>query len=227
MVLRLNISEPDLGESIVVETDPETKIITTINSAKSYWSLDGEYVMKRDGGRLDRRDSWSKIDIEDGDKLTLKKISDIKKMPKTLWKNRIENEIGGLKKSDPDIDAAWDEDEVKIRVQLKTSGPIKVGDDIGLSFKHEFEVRLGREYPYTAPKIKWNSDIFHPNIAPPEEGGRLRMGYIDRWDFSKNIVDLVHDIEKILMEPEIDNKIGESTCVEASKKYLDGNFPEN
>ncbi|MGM0509858.1 MAG: ubiquitin-conjugating enzyme E2 [Thermoplasmatota archaeon] len=227
MVLRLNISEPELGESIVVETDPETKVIKTINSAKSYWSLDGEYVMIRGGDKIDRRDSWSKIDIEDGDKLTLKKVSDIKKMPKRLWKNRIENEIDGLKNSDLDIDAAWDEDGVKIRVQLKTSGPIKVGDDIGLSFKHEFEVILGREYPYTAPEINWNSDIFHPNIAPPEEGGRLRIGYIDPWDFSKSIVDLVHYIEKILMEPEIDNKVDESTCVEASKKYLDGNFPEH
>ncbi len=226
MVLRLNISENEINESIVIDTDPEKKVVKTIKSAKSYWSLEGEYDLIKEGERIDRRSSWSETMIEDEDELILKKGSGIKKLPKRLWKNRIQNEIEALGNSNIDFEMDDDDDVVKISVKLRSPAPVKVGDDIGLSFKHDFEITLGNEYPYKAPKVSWNSDIYHPNISPPNEGGKLDIGYIDRWDFSDSVVDLVEEIEKILMEPGMDHKLDESTCVAASKKYLEGKFPE-
>lgn len=42
--------------------------------------------------------------------------------------------------------------------------------------RHQAEIYLHNEYPRRPPRILWLTDIFHPNILPPERNGGVCIG---------------------------------------------------
>ncbi|MFO0908796.1 MAG: ubiquitin-conjugating enzyme E2 [Isosphaeraceae bacterium] len=60
---------------------------------------------------------------------------------------------------------------------------------VGVSERHEVEIRLGASYPRTMPEIRWLTPIYHPNIS--EIGMVCLGGYGTHWVPSLNLDELV------------------------------------
>jgi len=45
-----------------------------------------------------------------------------------------------------------------------------------LTTQHQFEIYLHAQYPRIQPRLTWQSNIFHPNIMPPEKNGGVCIG---------------------------------------------------
>ena len=45
-----------------------------------------------------------------------------------------------------------------------------------ISTFHRLNIYLHRDYPRRPPRLIWLSDIFHPNILPPERNGGICIG---------------------------------------------------
>ena len=65
-----------------------------------------------------------------------------------------------------------------------------------------FEINLPEDYPYSPPKVKCLSDIYHPNIFNDE----ISIDIIDKWAISFNLLSIVTEIE-MLFEYVNDEKI--------------------
>jgi len=44
------------------------------------------------------------------------------------------------------------------------------------SNRHELELYLHKDYPRTPPQLTWLTNIFHPNILPPNKNGGVCIG---------------------------------------------------
>lgn len=53
-------------------------------------------------------------------------------------------------------------------VQLSCKGLAIWNNKIVISDSHAFEILLGDDFPYNAPKIAWMTPVLHPNIKPPD-----------------------------------------------------------
>jgi ubiquitin-protein ligase len=53
---------------------------------------------------------------------------------------------------------------------------IKGSNSPSISSRHELEIYLHKDYPRRPPALKWLTDIFHPNILPPQKNGGVCIG---------------------------------------------------
>ena len=88
--------------------------------------------------------------------------------------------------------------------------------------EHEFDVILGEDFPYERPKIRWKSEIFHPNIMSPSEGGGVCIADRDRWDFDSSLSDLILRIADLVKNPNPYNPLVSESCT-AAAEWLKGN----
>lgn len=44
------------------------------------------------------------------------------------------------------------------------------------SSRHQLEIYLHKDYPRLPPLLKWLTDIYHPNILPPQRNGGVCIG---------------------------------------------------
>lgn len=69
-------------------------------------------------------------------------------------------------------------------VQLRVKGLRWVGAGPVFTMNHQFRLELGTDYPRAAPHTHWLTDIFHPNINPPEVCHKGMWGaswFLVRW----------------------------------------------
>lgn len=70
-------------------------------------------------------------------------------------------------------------------------GPCLVPDDAGevvMGNRQEVELRLGMEYPRSAPQVRWITDIIHPNIF---SHGVCFGNFASQWTPNFHLVDMV------------------------------------
>lgn len=84
---------------------------------------------------------------------------------------------------------------------------------------HEFEVELTSEYPYQKPVVRWLTDIFHPNIMHPSEGGRVCTRLLDCWKFNSTLSGFISGIEGLLANPNPKCPQDSASCTKAAE-YL-------
>ncbi len=221
MVLRLEVVNEEEDERIDINVDPTADMSETIETLKSYWGVEEEFQFFQGSKPLPLGLKWSESEIDNGDRLFLRKISTVRELPHDIWDQRINNEIAALEDQGYTMDVQKG-DEVNIDVKLEdVPGPVLIGKSLGTAFEHGFRLHLSREYPFTRPVVTWNTSIFHPNILPPEKGGNIKMNYLERWDISDNLSMLLSSIEKLLTEPELDNRLDDQTCRAAAERYID------
>lgn len=87
--------------------------------------------------------------------------------------------------------------------------------------EQSFTVYLGEDYPYERPKVRWDTEIFHPNIMPSSEGGSVCVMELDHWDFDSNLTDFLRVVIRLINEPNPYNALASPTCSIAAKWFLD------
>jgi len=87
--------------------------------------------------------------------------------------------------------------------------------------EHHFQITVSRDYPFQKPEVRWLTPIFHPNIAPPEEGGIVCVNLINQWRAERTLCALISGIMNLLSHPNAEEPLGYSTCISASEKLLE------
>ncbi len=225
MSIRLKVFDEKGGERVDIEVDPRKKVDNTIEGLVKYWGLEGNYELHLSSRKVQKDVIWSATGVEGGEELTLIRTDTERTLPEDMWRKRIENEIDSLKGMDLDMDTVREGDILYLTLVFKdTPGPVTVGNSLAMTFTHQLDIRLGRGYPFEAPRVIWKSRIYHPNILPPEDGGIIRMAYLEDWDFTGNLTGLVHALKRLLVKPELDRRLTHDTCSRAAEKFLEGKF---
>ncbi len=225
MALNLKVREMGGKEVIDIRVNPSEDIAKTVEKIISYWGLDEDRILRYDGERLVSEKSWMDYDIEDGSTVSLEKRSN-NRLPKHLWRRRIENEIDSIRGAG--IERCGSGEEIELEITLKdTPGPVKVDREVGLIFTHEFDLVLPRDYPFSPPRIRWRTPIFHPNIRRSTDDHPIRMKYLDEWDIGKNISVLIEKIRDLLSSPDPERELDLKRCNDALREYRSGSFPSS
>lgn len=69
----------------------------------------------------------------------------------------------------------------KYVITFSCKGLAKLGIQPSITTTHKCEIYLHNEYPRKPPLITWLTNIFHPNILPPEKNGGVCIGDIGSW----------------------------------------------
>jgi len=122
----------------------------------------------------------------------------------------------------------------KYTVKFVARGFVKKGYSIVPQWDHVASIYILRHYPIPNPKdrlgapvrITWESDIFHPNIAPgPLYGGNgvVCWGILKKWLKTITLLQLIRGLQMLVQNPNPDDPIhNPPICLEAAeyfKKY--------
>lgn len=91
-------------------------------------------------------------------------------------------------------------DEYTVTLDLPSFIELPPGQDVPrIAAAHEVEIVLGANYPRSAPRVRWLTPIFHPNIAPLPSGevclGVLRDRYLPSLGLARLVNMLVEIIQ--------------------------------
>jgi ubiquitin-protein ligase len=128
-----------------------------------------------------------------------------------------ENFIHEIKVRDPE----FSEFPTTILVTINNiPGPRLKDNRILHNYTHRIRIDIPQEYPYQKPTVRFLTDIFHPNIVPPERGGWVCIKLLDKWDLSSNLMDLLKGIESLLTNPNSLSPYRDETTIKAAKYFL-------
>jgi hypothetical protein len=145
-------------------------------------------------------------------------------LPREVLRDRVRNEILMCQRqlhhiveiSDPELK----EFPVEVSVTLtKTPGPIMLDGRITHLFNHRLRMMITDEYPYEKPIVKWQTEIFHPNIMLPDDGGYVCTRLLDDWSFSSNLLTFIKGLETLLTTPNPGNPYGSDSCTKAAEYF--------
>jgi ubiquitin-protein ligase len=85
--------------------------------------------------------------------------------------------------------------------------------------RHRFDLVISDEYPYERPRVNWRTEIFHPNIMMPEDGGLVCLKISENWNFGSNLISFIIGIENLISAPNPMNPYGTESCVAAAEWY--------
>lgn len=145
-------------------------------------------------------------------------------LPKDILIKRIKNELKDCKRSFRHRFILSDSMMKKFPVEFEvilvnTPGPVWKNGRVETKYTHKFKIILTENYPYQSPIVRWQSDIFHPNIMPPEEGGHVCTQLLEKWSFKSNLVAFIKGIEILLSKPNPRKPFGIDCCTRAAEYF--------
>jgi ubiquitin-protein ligase len=145
-------------------------------------------------------------------------------LPQDLLKSRVKNElemcIRMLKHHITVSDRTYSKFPMEVNITLiKTAGPIMRDGKILHKFTHKLKIFITENYPYEKPIVRWQSEIFHPNVMMPDDGGYVCTKLLDDWSFSSNLMSFVKGLESLLIHPNPQNPYGSDSCTKAAEYF--------
>jgi ubiquitin-protein ligase len=145
-------------------------------------------------------------------------------LPAELLKSRVKNElemcIRRLSHHITVSDRTYSKFPMEVNITLlKTPGPIMREDKIIHKFTHKLKIFITENYPYEKPFVRWQSEIFHPNIMLLGDGGYVCTKLLDDWDFASNIMSFIKGLETLLLHPNPKNPYGSDSCTRAAEYF--------
>jgi ubiquitin-protein ligase len=146
-------------------------------------------------------------------------------LPLDILKKRLKNEIALCQSQLPHeievADPEFSKFPTTIYVTFKNiPGPVWKNEKIAHVFKHRMRVDIPSDYPYQKPTVRWQTDIFHPNIVPPKRGGWVCIKLLDTWSFSSNLLMFLNGIESLLVNPNPLSPYRDDTTMEAARYFI-------
>ena len=125
-------------------------------------------------------------------------------MATTVFTKRINLEIKSLKDC-PMVSAEPQEDNLRIW-NATIQGPIDTPYEGGI-FK--LQIKLPERYPFVAPKVKFLTKIFHPNIDENE----ICIDFLeDKWSPVLNISKILLSISSMLIDPNPESALNDEAA---------------
>ncbi|MFQ6127921.1 MAG: ubiquitin-conjugating enzyme E2 [Thermoplasmata archaeon] len=154
-------------------------------------------------------------------------------LPKDILRSRVVNEVllcqrnltHAISVSDPSLHSF----PLEVNITLvKIPGPIWKDGGIKHRYTHKLTILITEEYPFEKPIVKWRSDIFHPNIMLPDDGGYVCTKLLDDWNFDSTLLTFVKGLEALLTNPNPTNPFGSDSCTRAAQYFnINGYNPPN
>lgn len=139
-------------------------------------------------------------------------------LAKPIVLRRIRNDLSRLK-SGITVSEIPEDLVFPLELNIHVSG-IRGYESPGISrTEHDFNLILGDDFPYERPRVRWISEIFHPNIMSPSEGGLVCVMGVDHWDFSTGLDTFIHDLTDLINNPNPDNPLRSETCSAAAEWF--------
>ena len=151
------------------------------------------------------------------------------KLPEAVLRKRVQNEIAQvIRKTNHSLivkDRSFSSWPAEIEVILKNiPGPVKRGDRVTSKYTHKLKVTITREYPYQKPIVEWQSEIFHPNIMDPFDGGYVCTKLLDRWTAQDNLHGFLVGLESLLANPNANDPYATCSCKDAALYFHEHGF---
>ena len=145
-------------------------------------------------------------------------------LPIDLLRSRVKNELDMcIRKLNHHIavsDPNYTRFPIEVNITLiKTPGPIMREGKITHKFTHKLKIFITDNYPYEKPIVRWQSEIFHPNIMLPGDGGYVCTKLLDDWSFSSNLMSFIKGVETLLTRPNPKNPYGSDSCTKAAEHF--------
>jgi ubiquitin-protein ligase len=146
------------------------------------------------------------------------------KLPKEILIDRILNELMVCKRKFKHnffiMSKSFNEFPIEIQVEMfNTPAPVWRGDHAEPKYEHNFKLLIPEDYPYRKPSVRWETDIFHPNIMEPKDGGYVCINLLSKWSFKSTLRMFVKGIESLLANPNPDNPFETTSCDRASDYF--------
>ena len=150
-------------------------------------------------------------------------------LPKRLVQKRVANELGNcrrnlehrIKVKDPTLSTF----PIVLKVIMKNvPGPIMVNGRLDYRYVHKLRIEITTEYPYQKPNVTWLTDIFHPNIMAPGEGGFVCTKLLDNWGVGSDLLTFIKGLEALLLTPNPLSPYGSDTCTRAAQYFNTHDF---
>ena len=141
-----------------------------------------------------------------------------------MLKKRLEKELQACKKTiQHKIILISEKDEFPVVLEVclvDAQTPVMNANGI-LERIHDgrFIIEISEEYPWKKPVVRWLTQIFHPNIMPPEEGGYVCTKLLDTWSCSSSIAELINGIEILAANPNPDSPIASESCKKTAEYF--------
>ncbi len=150
-------------------------------------------------------------------------------LPEAVLRKRLQNEIAQVRrKTEHSViikDPSFSKFPVEMEVLMRNvPGPVRRGERITNKYTHKLKVTITREYPYQKPIVEWRSEIFHPNIMEPFDGGYVCTKLLDRWTAQDNLYKFLVGVEGLLSNPNPGDPYGTSSCKDAALYFREHPF---
>jgi len=140
------------------------------------------------------------------------------------WLERMKNECRKLSKAGFEGEVSPDYERFVITIKADGFEPSSPGNAPRRRTMHEVQIDVSRRYPFEAPKAKWLTPIFHPNIIPPPPrgNGQICMEMLSPGG-ARNLAELVRGLTILVENPNPSSPLHHSTCLEA-KRFFERRF---
>lgn len=151
------------------------------------------------------------------------------KLPADILKKRVEFEIGMCQRKLPHkikvVDPEMKKFPIEVRVTLvRSPGPVWKDGKVSHLFTHRFKMFITDEYPYEKPLVHWHTPIFHPNIMEPKLEGHVCTKLLDDWNFNSTLLNFIHGLESLLLNPNPGSPWASESCQEAAKYFEENEY---
>lgn len=142
-------------------------------------------------------------------------------LAKPILLKRLNNEIGNLGNYlNIDLEEIPEDANFPITLSVNLSNIPARASRHRETDSHSFDLVISEEYPYERPRVIWQTEIFHPNIMMPEDGGFVCLRISESWNFGSGLISFIMGIENLLSSPNPANPYGTGTCTEAAEWYI-------
>ena len=146
------------------------------------------------------------------------------KLPKELLIDRVLNELMVCKRKFKHNflinNKSLNEFPIEIDVEMyNTPAPVWRKGKVEPKYEHRFKIIIPDDYPYRKPSVRWETEIFHPNIMSPHNGGFVCINLLAKWNFRSTLRRFVKAIESLLANPNPDNPFETPSCLRAADYF--------
>ncbi len=154
-------------------------------------------------------------------------------LPYEIWKDRINNEMNILNKSNliEDESIKWHESNVEFWINIEALGFVqdhsKEGINLSPKKSHRIFLKLNRSFPYPGGiDFSWYSNIFHPNIHPVdirtlnESGtGYICLNILKKWSRLSDLETSIKALKKLVENPNPDDPLNYDLCLKSAEYF--------
>ncbi len=140
--------------------------------------------------------------------------------PKEIVLRRLVNELrdcSGFMDGDFDIDPRTT--ELPLTIGMKITDTLAYAARDKIVYEHEFAITITEDYGQCKPEVRWKSEIFHPNIMSPEDGGLVCIKMLDNWSYGTRLSAFLNGIITLLSEPNVASPFGTDSCMQAAEFF--------